>query len=214
MMMYPDEDDLSPQDEALWTEISAAVKETHRDGLRNTVRQSITTAIADAHHRRRRRLLVTGLLLLAIGLLITCYLFSRSQPQEVASRFFEPEFDITIQRSAAAQDSLFWYYKQAQATGNYTAMRHWLQSHRPAENSSAYTLNLAQVWLLSGEPDSAMVLLSAITHQSQFKKEWLISLAHLIAGRHQEAILILQGIEQTTGPYQSRARDLLREINQ
>ncbi len=162
--------------------------------------------------QRKKRLLWLIAAALAVLLLGLAWYLYRPKPDSAAALYaahFQPNIDFSAERSALPSDTVFHKIEAACRQQDYRLVLELLQQNKPSHPSSAYELLTGQLWLLEGQPDSAIAHLNRVNIGATAEKHWYLALAYLRLDDVKNAEKQLIIAQKSGGPLAEKAKNLL-----
>ncbi|MCB0636566.1 MAG: hypothetical protein KDC54_08095 [Lewinella sp.] len=197
-------DPLWREDIRLQSELFAAVDP---NSAVNRLRRQVGMVMR--RRRGRRRQLWLGLAA-SLALLLTYLLWptppSTSVDTLLAQHFPSPLLTQTA-RNLPPTDAADW--TTLVRHGQYREALTTLQQHAATDPNSTYQLQLAELSLLTHQPQACLQALDRVAAGFPRDKAWYAAWALLLSGQDQAAQTAFQTISETPGPYQDAAREVM-----
>ena len=137
---------------------------------------------------------------------------SRASAAALYAAHFQPNIDFSAERSGAEAQAVFQQIEAAYDQKNYHLALELLQQNKVPGHSSAYELLTGQLWLLEGQPDSAITHLNRVNIGATAEKHWYLALAYLRLEDVKNAEKQLIMAQKSGGPFAEKAKSLFFKL--
>jgi hypothetical protein len=182
------------------------------DLLRRNFRQGLATYRAKQRKSQMLWLLAAVLAVLLLGLAWYLYQPKRDSAAALYVAHFQPNIDFSAERSGTPAQDVFQKIELAYTQKNYRLTLELLQQNKPSVPSSAYELLTGQLWLLEGQPDSAIAHLNRVNIGATAEKHWYLALAYLRLEDVKNAEKQLIMAQKSGGPFAEKAKSLFFKL--